>query len=465
MKIVGIKSGALLQRDTETEACKVRLYCEFDGMPHISYGALENESEGIWILKDIPVGGPYKIEISDNTSKQTFTNLFVGDLWILAGQSNMEGAGCETEKTDYESKNASDSIRCYYLDGRWDKAVPVTHEPWLSPDECIGGAWKKYRKESVWKTENPGVYNGQKVRERAVGPGYYFAKRMYEITGIPQAVVACAKGGASLDEWSKSTEGGLYSVMLRRFRETGSCVRGIFWDQGESEAHAGNDFTGKMLRFVSDIREDMNNSMLPFVQVQIAKYAFAGYNNPESGIEWSRIKEEQRLLEYKIPFLTTVSAADADYDDLIHYSSEFQEKMGVRGANAMAKLIGAGGADVPVPYKITYRKNEMYSPFFYIYDIHYKNVNNLMSDGRPSGFMVLFPDCNDFTKIFDPHFGVQKISLNKNTVTLYTEVKENPEEAMICYGFGHMAYCNITTDTGFSIPAMGPIKVKEMYES
>ena len=67
--------------------------------------------------------------------------------------------------------------------------------------------------------------------------------------------------------------------------------------------------------------------------------------------------------------------------------------------------------------------------------------------------------------MFSPFTGVQKIQLCGNTVSLYTEIKEEPEEALICYGFGHMAYCNITTDTGYSIPAMGPVAVKEVQNA
>ena len=461
MKILnGLKSGALLQR-TEDGFCKCFFKAETDGILKTTLGNLQNKGSGEYLLCDIPVGGPYEFELSDNSDCVKLT-VWVGDLWILAGQSNMEGAGCVTDEVDKETKNAIDPIRCYYLDARWDKAVPVTHEPWLSPDECIGGKWKKDRLGSLWGNDAPDKYGDKTVRLRAVGPGYYFAKKMYEITNVPQAVIPCASGGSSLNDWEKK-EDKLYTVMIRRFKETGGFVRGIFWDQGEAEAYAGNDFTGRMKQFISDVRTDFNDEKLPFIQVQIAKCSIYNWfcDSPESGIEWSRIKEEQRKLDYVIPYLRTVSAIDADFDDLIHYSSEFQKKMGIRAANAMANLIEAGGAEVPTLSGITYRKNDDYSPFRYIFDIEYNNVKNLTSLGIPSGFAVLPKDC-DLKKVFNPSAGVQKIKLCGNTVSLYTEITENPGEALICYGFGHMAYCNITTDTGYSIPAMGPVSAAEV---
>lgn len=467
MKILsGIKDGALLQRD-KNGCCKCIFKAEANGALKTTLGALHNNGNGEYLLCDIPVGGPYELELYDNSDRKKLT-VWVGDLWILAGQSNMEGSGCVTKEVELETKNAIDRIRCYHLDARWDKAVPVTHEPWLSPDECIGDRWRKERLESVWKTERPDRFGDKTVKLKAVGPGYYFAKKMYEITNVPQGIIPCALGGSSLEEWEKgySDGNGLYSVMIRRFKETGNFVRGVFWDQGEAEAIQGNDFTAKMIKFISNVRNDIGDNELPFIQVQISKCAVYDWfcDAPQSGIQWSRIKEEQRRLDEKIPFLKTVSAADADFDDLIHYSSEFQKKMGIRAANAMANLINEGGIDVPVPCRITYRKNDEYSPSSYIYDIEYKNVKTLTSLGIPSGFCVLPKDC-DLKNLFSPSAGVQKIKLCGNTVSLYTGIKEEPEEALICYGFGHMAYCNITTDTGYSIPAMGPIPAKEVQNA
>src|SRR5579885_1499438 len=48
-------------------------------------------------LTGVPVGGPYTInclvQVGQNTSTIQVNQVFVGDVWILAGQSNMEGVG------------------------------------------------------------------------------------------------------------------------------------------------------------------------------------------------------------------------------------------------------------------------------------------------------------------------------------------------------------------------------------
>src|SRR5258706_14300011 len=46
-------------------------------------------------IKDVPTGGPYRLagRIQGGTSWVSVDNVRVGDLWLLAGQSHMEGAG------------------------------------------------------------------------------------------------------------------------------------------------------------------------------------------------------------------------------------------------------------------------------------------------------------------------------------------------------------------------------------
>ena len=44
-------------------------------------------------LTDVPAGGPYRLELRCNKSTTRIGKFFVGDVWVLAGQSNMQGIG------------------------------------------------------------------------------------------------------------------------------------------------------------------------------------------------------------------------------------------------------------------------------------------------------------------------------------------------------------------------------------
>src|SRR5450631_1853622 len=42
-------------------------------------------------LTSIPVGGPYSLRLESGKERIEIKSFFVGDVWVMAGQSNMEG--------------------------------------------------------------------------------------------------------------------------------------------------------------------------------------------------------------------------------------------------------------------------------------------------------------------------------------------------------------------------------------
>ena len=57
-------------------------------------------------------------------------NMDVGDLWILAGQSNMEGAGKLRSNLAELEINTDSEVRCYYMSESWAPAKPQLHQIW-----------------------------------------------------------------------------------------------------------------------------------------------------------------------------------------------------------------------------------------------------------------------------------------------------------------------------------------------
>ena len=72
-------------------------------------------------LNGIPCGGPYRIELAVGEEVLTVEDVLVGELWILAGQSNMQGWGLITGRRP----NPEPAIHAYYMDDRW----AVAEEP------------------------------------------------------------------------------------------------------------------------------------------------------------------------------------------------------------------------------------------------------------------------------------------------------------------------------------------------
>ena len=112
--MIGIVNGMVMQRNGDNVS--EILITEIDEILSATYsGKLSgeikvNKVESGWKLTGIPAGGPYIVSING----QVFRDIYVGDLWLLAGQSNMQGVGWLTE----EDKNYWETKREQYLNSR-----------------------------------------------------------------------------------------------------------------------------------------------------------------------------------------------------------------------------------------------------------------------------------------------------------------------------------------------------------
>jgi len=445
--LIGILSGMVMQRD-EQNLCAITISAEAVGPLTTTLGQLTPTGENCWSLTGIPVGGPYTLTLADDETSLTFTDLYVGDLWLLGGQSNMEGVG---EICDYTDYSPSETIRSLRWDNAWEAAHPILNQYWIAPYGMIS---------------RQGVHYDQSLPQqpRGVGPGYDFALEMQRRTGVPQGVLPCALGGSSLAQWNPDAadlrDENLYWIAMDRFRRAGSHVRGLFWHQGCSEAFGGHEaFVEKMQHLIAAFRRDCGNPALPVVQCQICRYtALVG---PDADWNWMAIKERQRTLAEHIPHLDTVSTANATMADGIHLSTESQRILGRNAAECMDHLCfdPEGKRSAPAP-----RLDEVYfvrgrSRFGQTLAVRFANLRgNLTAPGAPTGFMVTGdPRVNDYRGIF-------RIELEGDTAYLRLEPGHDLRNKVLYYFFGADGYANITDEAGRPIPAFGPISLADIPE-
>ncbi|MCL1794380.1 MAG: sialate O-acetylesterase, partial [Oscillospiraceae bacterium] len=182
-----IKNGMVMQRNRDN-------FCEayFEGEPpkQISLrsagGVLpvisaESSGFGKWKLCGIPTGGPYGLEIDG----QIYEDIYVGDVWILGGQSNMEGVGWLTP--DDERFSGDPAVRALYMDDSWGPARHPLHNLGIAVDSV-----------------HAALGAGPRPMFNSAGPGLEFALKMKTLTGVPQGVLCCAHGGTSMEQWSPS---------------------------------------------------------------------------------------------------------------------------------------------------------------------------------------------------------------------------------------------------------------------
>ena len=275
-------------------------------------------SPGDWSVpvEGLPVGGPYRVELfqQDSTGgqlgREIFEQVMVGDLWVLAGQSNMVG---RAELVDVESPHRQ--VHVLRPDDAWAKAEEPLHE----------------------SRERYGLTIG-------AGLGLTFAKEMVARTGVPIGLIPCAKGGTSLWEWDPAlkTEGrdSLYGNMLARVGLAGGRVAGVLWYQGEADTRPDRvpEYLDRFEAFVASVRADFSQPQLPFYSAQLSRLASAE-TDTRTGLTWSAIQEAQRQSVKKIANSGMVAGVDLTLMDSIHLDTESLKRLGVRFAERVCQCI------------------------------------------------------------------------------------------------------------------------------
>jgi len=208
-------------------------------------------------------------------------------VFILAGQSNMEGAGQikmnpnsneGKGSLEYMVKDPKTSARCKHIvdkDGKW----VVRDDVWI---------WYLGRKG--------GLTAGYGARRHAIGPEFQFGHAMGRAMDNQVLLIKTAWGGKSLQKdfrppGSGGQVGPFYTEMLKHVKDVlanikthfpdydgkGYEIAGFAWHQGWNDgcsAPAVAEYEKNMANFIRDVRKALDVKGMPFV---IAKSGFGGW--------------------------------------------------------------------------------------------------------------------------------------------------------------------------------------------
>lgn len=259
---------------------------------------------------------PLSITFFDGSSRITLNNILAGEVWVCAGQSNMEmpvqGFGnCPVE--DYQD---------VVLDAKKHSGIRFCKIPSImrtEPQEDADCKWEVTSMESV---------------RRASATGYFFARMINNALDIPVGLIMANKGGSRVESWltkenlqkycpdeeldsaaiTKKFEwdyhypllwgNGIFNPILNY------TVKGILFYQGCSNVgDQGNKYSENLARLVKQWREQFGQGDIPFYFVEIAPY---WYDDME-GTAGALLREQQKRAQSLIPNSALVGTNDLVY--------------------------------------------------------------------------------------------------------------------------------------------------------
>ena len=412
-------------------------------LPGFDWSALGKIQKLKWggELKRVPVGGPYRLEIRLQGSDSTISiaNLMVGDLWVLAGQSNMEGHG---DLIDVQQP--SSMVHSFDMEDHWLPAEEPLHTPVSAVDPVH---WPLNAERIPERLSGQPLEDYVTKRKKGAGLGLPFAVEMVARTNVPIGLIPCAHGGTSLDQWSpdlKDREGeSLYGSMYRRVQAAGGHVKGVLWYQGESDANskAAPAFLPKFESFVKAVRADFNQPDLPFYYVQIGRHI-----DNSNAAEWNAVQLAQLRAEPEIRHSGMVAAVDLQLDDGIHVGTQDLKRLGRRLADLVCidlfpRVKNYGQLKRgPRPVAASYQNG--------LVKVTFSGVNGrLQSEGPISGFSIHTANGEWVPMIYKSHVDPAEAS-----AVLLSVQGKLPPDATLWYGYGKDPYCNLRDAADMAVP-------------
>lgn len=310
--------------DHKKTVVKARIALENSGESVVQWQEctiLDNEN---WetCFTNVPAGGLYRIETYMDfegwnglscTRGDMVHNIGVGDVFVIAGQSNAAGRA-KTPITD----TPEIGVHVMRPSTAWDLA---THPLGETTNSVHTGNFENH---------NPGH-----------SPWLHFAKILKGQLGYPIGLVPCAYGGAPLRWWNPDENGELFKNMMNMLDEYAIKPKAVLWYQGEAEAYenSAETYFERFSAFVNHTRKALDNEKLPFITVQLNSSLEAV--KEEFDRSWGMVRETQRKAMHDIKNVMTVPSTDLSMYDFVHNSPQSNLVIGERCANAaLAEIYG-----------------------------------------------------------------------------------------------------------------------------
>ncbi|UAY53922.1 sialate O-acetylesterase [Arachidicoccus terrestris] len=284
---------------------------------------LRADAEGKWIvtLHSPKAGGPYTIDF-DAHNHIRLTDVWLGEVWVCSGQSNMEFTYNWRKTKDIGDFDSCDQYNLHFFQ------VPKTSA--LTPQEDLPGNWMRCDSNTV---------------KNFSAVAYFFGKKLNKNLHVPIGLISSNWGGTPAEVWTPAElvnenpflhkwqqkikpsigwpiiAGRAYNAMI--YPLTQFSIAGAIWYQGESNVDTYQSYGQLFKTMIRSWRTRWNNDF-PFYFVQIAPFHYDKVNSAEL--------RDQQAKALELPHTGMVVTADlvSDTND-IHPHNKYD--VGYRLAN------------------------------------------------------------------------------------------------------------------------------------
>ncbi|WP_193212335.1 sialate O-acetylesterase [Luteolibacter marinus] len=277
----------VLQRDAPIV---VRGRGEADATLTVDFGSEKQSTriaaDGTWSVSfgPLPAGGPFAMTARAGADQAQLDDLLVGDVWVFAGQSNMQMGLDEVDGGPGAIGSAKPGLPVRLL------SMPKSGAE--RPDASLGAEWKTCTPEALRKFSAVAWFFGKHLRQNP------------ELAEVPLGLIDSSFGGTAIEGWTPLDElpaipadrisgsmfgippGHLYNRMI--FPLHAYRIKGAAWYQGEANAGKPEVYSELLQNLMQRWRQHWEQPELPFLVVQLP--AFEGRMN---GLDFSWLREAE----------------------------------------------------------------------------------------------------------------------------------------------------------------------------
>ncbi|UKS26989.1 RICIN domain-containing protein [Paenibacillus sp. HWE-109] len=239
------------------------------------------DANGNWMtsLPPLPAGGPYTLTIQSRGYGKTIADVYVGDVFVLAGQSNMEWSYADSLFKSYIPPLPTNPMIKHFQLAQIDASETRFNVPFRDSS-------------SSWLTLSE---NNNKNFSQV---GLFFAEQMLQANpNVPIGLISTAWGGTEITRWIRSApenntpnykanNGTIYNNHIAPITKYN--IAGVLWYQGESDYQQEREVMYKEAfpTLIDDWRNQWGQADLPFFYTQLARHSRA---------DFMAVREAQRL--------------------------------------------------------------------------------------------------------------------------------------------------------------------------